>query len=359
MSSTSMAAHRIRSSALRALTWQIFKAAGTADDIADTVAASLVLSNECGVDSHGCIRIPEYLDGIQRGRIDPVARPNVVRDGATIRVEGDHSFGQFAAREMTVAAVEATHKFGLAAATLSGVQHIGRLGEFVELAAANDCIAFLACNGGPPGGMVAPFGGSRRALATNPIAFALPAGRRPMIVADFSTSVAAEGKIRVYRHAGRQLPDGWVIDSEGNPTTQPGDLYAGGAILPAGGHKGFALGLLVEILGGVLAGEGCASIGDDPGNGAVMLTMDISRFSPRDVFGAKVDQVIDALEAIPPAPGYESVVVPGMPEAHARTSRARDGIPFPAETWRSIIEAARAVGLDVDEASLNSAGGLT
>jgi LDH2 family malate/lactate/ureidoglycolate dehydrogenase len=336
------------------LTRRILVRVGTAPDIAEVVAASLVGSNERGVDSHGCIRIPEYVQAIERGSVDPKARPSMSRDGNVIRVAGNRGFGQPAAREMTLVGVQAAQSSGVALATLNGVRHIGRLGEFVELAAARGCIAFMTSNSGPPGGLVAPFGGRRRALGTNPLAFAIPAGKRPAIVADFSTSVAAEGKVRLYRHAGRPLPEGWLIDAGGRPSRDPDDLYAGGAILPATGYKGFALGLMVELLGGVLAGEGCASTGDDPGNGVVLVIIDVTRFRALDAFGSNVDVVIEALQSVPPAAGFDQVVVPGAPEVTASRERNASGIPVLERTWMTIVDAARRLGVGVDERALLS-----
>jgi LDH2 family malate/lactate/ureidoglycolate dehydrogenase len=233
----------------------------------------------------------------------------------------------------------------VAVVTLRGVVHIGRVGEYAELAAERGCVALVWCSGGPPGGNVAPFGGRGRILGTNPVAYAFPAGSHEPVVADFSTSVSAEGKIRVHRQSGRALPDGWIVDADGSPSNDPAVFYDGGAILPAAGHKGFALGLLVELLGGIVAGAGCASLGVDPGNGVVFLVLDAARLG-LDL--ALVDAVIEAVEAVPPAPGFERVTVPGRPEARSLEQRSRDGIPCPRETWRLIAEAARSVGVDVE-----------
>jgi LDH2 family malate/lactate/ureidoglycolate dehydrogenase len=217
-------------------------------------------------------------------------------------------------------------------------------------------VAILACNGGPPGGSVAPFGGRGRALGTNPLSFSIPRGRGAPIVGDFSTSATAEGKVRVYLHSGELVPDGWLIDSDGRPSTKPADFYAGGAILPSGGHKGFALGLLVEVLGGVLAGEGCACLGEDPGNGVIMIGVDVSRFRPRAQFEAEVDRVADAVGAVPAAHGFSRVTLPGEPELAVSRARAATGLPFAEETWRSIVGAARTLGVEPDEAALVMSG---
>jgi LDH2 family malate/lactate/ureidoglycolate dehydrogenase len=352
MSAGGTAVHHVPAAALRDLLTRILERAGTPADVAAIVATSLVASNERGVDSHGCIRIPEYLEAIENGKIDPGARPTISREGAILRVEGNRSFGQYAAGLMTAATVDAAHASGVAVAALSGVKHVGRLGEFVELAAEAGCVALLACNGGPPGGLVAPFGGRGRAFGTNPLAFGIPAGAHPPIVADFSTSVTAEGKVRLYRQAGEPVPTGWLIDAEGNPTVDAGDLYAGGAILPAADHKGFALGLLVEILGGVLAGEGCAVLNDDPGNGGILIAIEVSRFRPGGSFAPTVDAIVEAIEAIPPAPGFESVVVPGAPERRTRALREQTGIPLLEETWSGIARAALGLGIELESAEV-------
>jgi uncharacterized oxidoreductase len=335
---------------LRALAQQVFERAGADEEAAAALACSLVLSNLRGVDSHGFMRVGEYLERVRSGRIAPSARPVVVHDGgALLRVDGRQGFGQLAARLATLQAVERARQHGLALATASNIVHVGRLGEYVELAVEQGCIALACCNGGPAGGNVAPFGGRRAILATNPIAYGIPAGQRPALIADFSTSTAAEGKIRLHLQSGSLLPEPWIIDAHGTPSYDPRDLYAGGAILPMAGHKGFALGLLVEILGGLLAGAGCASLGQEPGNGFVIVVVNVAHLQPVDAFTAGVDDVVNAVEAIPPAAGVTRVIVPGEPEAVAQDERERAGIPVSDGTWRLFKEAAASVGLAVDD----------
>jgi len=294
------------------------------------------------------MRFGEYLKAIRQGRIVPAARPTVsIDDGPFVLVNGNRCFGQIAARFATLYAIEKVRQNGLTLAMVNNVVHVGRLGEYVELAAERGHIALAWCNGGPRGGNVAPFGGRAGALGTNPVAFGIPAGDRPPIIADFSTSIAAEGKIRLMAQAERLMPEPWVIDADGNPSVNPHDLYSGGAILPMAGHKGFALGLLVEILGGILAGEGCASLGENPGNGFVILILDSGRVRPREEFGLRVDKVIETVKAIPPASGFPQVLVPGEPELATQAERDIAGIPVSRETWRQFKEAASSVGVEV------------
>jgi LDH2 family malate/lactate/ureidoglycolate dehydrogenase len=327
---------------LRELTARVLEAAGSPAEIAASVAGSLVLANLRGVDSHGVMRVSEYLGYIRDGRLDPTATPAVTVEGPVVRVDGRRAFGQIAGREAALAASEQARKLGVSLAVVSNVKHVGRVGEIVELCAAAGCIGIAFCNGGPPGGLVAPYGGRRRALATNPLAYAFPVGDRAPVVADFSTSTVAEGKVRLHRHARRQVPEGWLLDSAGRPSTDPADLYDGGAILPAGGHKGYALALLVEVLGGVLAGEGCASTGADPGNGVVLFVVDAG-----SEFAAGAAGAVAALEAAPPAAGFERVVVPGTPEEECERRRLDEGIPIEIEVWRELTEAARTVGVEL------------
>jgi LDH2 family malate/lactate/ureidoglycolate dehydrogenase len=185
-------------------------------------------------------------------------------------------------------------------------------------------------------------------LGTNPIAYAVPAGTGRTVVADFSTSVVAEGKVRLFLHAGNPLPDGWIVDATGEPTNDPAELYRGGAILPMGGHKGFALGLLAEILGGILAGAGCVSLGDSPGNGVVLVAIDPTRTSTDD-FPARVAALLDAVGSSPPDSAGVGVLVPGEPETAAAERRGQDGIPVSATVWSSLVEAAESVGVDLEE----------
>jgi LDH2 family malate/lactate/ureidoglycolate dehydrogenase len=333
---------------LRAAIERILGAAGADEEAAAIVAGSLVESDLRGVESHGVIRVPEYVRAIRSGRIVPTARPRIQREsGALVALDGCRAFGQVAARELAMLANRRARSHGVALATLAGVEHVGRLGEWAELAAAEGCVVLAWCNCGQPPGNVVPFRGRESRLGTNPIAYAVPAGAGRTVVADFSTSVVAEGKVRLFLQAGRPLPDGWIVDAAGEPTNDPAELYRGGAILPMGGHKGFALGLLAEILGGILAGAGCVSLGDSPGNGVVLVAID----PPTAGFPERVATLLDAVKSSPPATGGTGVLVPGEPEAAAAEHRERAGIPVGAAVWSSLVETAESVGVLLQEGS--------
>ena len=347
---------KLPAEALRGIATELLRRSGVDPEIASLVASSLVGADLRGIESHGIVRLPGYLELIRRGAIDPVARPRLVRETPTIAIfDGRRAFGQLAARTATQAAIDKARAGALGAAVLSGVQHVGRLGEFCEQAAEAGCLSLTFVNSGPPGGLVAPYGGRERRLGTNPLAYAIPAATRPPIVADFSPASATDGKVRMTLNAGRTVPDGWLIDATGQPTVNPGDLYEGGALRPAAGHKGFALGLLVEILGGLLAGAGCASIGEDVGNGFVTIVIDPSAFAGSG-FGASVDTVIEAIEACAPADGFERVTVPGGPEIEIEATRRSSGIPVARHTWEALEAEALRIGADLEHLSGESQG---
>lgn len=336
----------VRAESLKGLIARVLAAAGAPRPAAQLVADSLVLSNLKGVDSHGLVRVAQYVADIEAGLVDACAEPHVDRQDALAVVDGRRGFGQIAAQEATRAALELAPG-GISCATVANVHHVGRLGEYVELAAAGGFIALAFCNTGPAHGRVVPFGGSRPALGTNPIAYAIPAGTHAPIVSDFSTAAAAEGRVRLARHSGASVPAGWIIDANGRPSRNPYDLYAGGALLPAAGHKGYALALLAEILGGAFAGAGCASTGSLPGNGVVLFVLDPGTVRPLDTFLAEVDRVIESIRDVPPAQSVERVLLPGEPEARVEARRRAEGIPIPESIWNEFTEVAGRYGINV------------
>jgi LDH2 family malate/lactate/ureidoglycolate dehydrogenase len=233
--------------------------------------------------------------------------------------------------------------------------HVGRLGAYVQAAAERGLIALATCNSPIHGHFVLPWGGTRGRLATNPIAYGVPTGGDP-IVADISTSVAPEGKIRVYKNQGKPLPDGWVVDSRGRPTNNPDDFYGPpmGAILPLGGpagHKGFALGLLVELLGSPLA----ARSSTDPsvtGNGLCFIVIDPSAFCPLDAFKVLVDVTVAYVKSGAAADQEGSeVLMPGELEFRTRRRRLEEGIPVDDVTWAELQRHARRLDVDLDALS--------
>lgn len=339
----------LQASTLIDLIQRIFAAAGAPDDIAKLVATSLVGSDLAGHDSHGSVRVRQYLDAIRRGDLKPAARPAIVHDqGAVVTVDAQRGFGQVAAHFTITEGIRRAKEHGIAAAGLIHSGHVGRLGEWVELAAAQDAVALAFCNGGGPAGAVTPFGGAERVLGTNPIAAALPVGNAKPIILDFATSAVAEGKVRVARNRGKSIPEGWILNKDGLPTTNPADLYDGGMLLPAATHKGYALGLLVDFMAGLLTGGGTNILpGYIPGNGVLFIVLDIAAFRPFADYQQESQAVAQRIKNAKPAPGFDAVLLPGEPEQRMAAERSANGIQIDDATWQLLTEDAAALNVAV------------
>jgi len=337
----------IQPKALTALLVEIFTAAGTPQVIANVVAASLVDSNLKGVDSHGVLRVPQYLDQIESGWIQPAARPNIRQATATTAiVDGKQSFGIYSLSYALDLAIEKAKACQIAAVGQVDSTHSGRMGWFAERAAGQGVITIISGGGahGKAAHMsVAPHGGAARVMATNPLTLGFPAGDHAPVVVDMSTSATAEGKLRFYRDTGRSLPPGWILDNAGQPSTNAHDFYAGGMILPVAGHKGYGLAVAAEFLTGILLGEAHEL-------NWLILALDASAFRSEAEFVADAASFIHGLQTTPPASGFDQVLAPGEPEAQTAARRAVEGIPLPDEIWTMLQAAAQKVGVRMEGA---------
>lgn len=334
---------------LQQLTEAILAALGTPADSATIVAESLVGGSLAGHDSHGLQLLPYYARMARAGAVKVAARPEVSsRSGATATIEGGWGWGQPSARLATRTAMSLAADHGVGAVTVQHCHHIGRVGEYPEIMAAGGMTGIVLCNSGP--GTV-PHGGRDKRLGTNPIAWAAPSSNpeQPLLL-DIATSAVAAGKIAVARAKGvAAVAPGLLVDANGNPTTSPDDYFAGGALLPMAGHKGFGLGTMVEILGGALSGGSPSCLPEyHDGNGPLFVAFRIGAFVPEHRFVRQVDEYVSAIKASRPAHGVDEVLLPGEPEARARKSRSAEGIPLADATWRAICDVAAECGVSVD-----------
>ncbi|MBB4904324.1 Ldh family oxidoreductase [Actinophytocola algeriensis] len=310
------------------------RAVGVPEASATAVAGSLVRSNLVGHDSHGVRRLVQYAGDVRGGKVDPLAVPEAERTRpGTVVVHGRRAFGQLAAGRAVTELLDARHGSGVA--VIRDCNHVGRLGEYVAELAGHDLVAMAFGNADPT---VAPFGGRERRLGTNPLAWAVPRAKgKPPVVMDWATSVVAEGKLAVARDRREPVAEGLVLDADGRATTDPGDFYRGGVLLPFGGHKGYGLSVLIEIVGGLLTGTGIGSMPGYTGDfGTVLVAFAIDAFQPADEFRAHTEEFCRALNETPPAQGHHEVLVPGEPEERTRVQRERDGIPIPDSTWQEL-----------------------
>lgn len=330
---------------------EIMHAAGLPQDQAEIAAHHLVESNLVGHDSHGVIRIPQYVPGLTAGELRPVGSHTTVREtAASAVIDANGAFGIVLAYEAMRSAVEKARKHTLGAVAVHNCGHIGRLGAYPPLAAEEDCIGMILLNGGAR--FVAPFGGVAKRLPPNPIAISVPAKSGIMPMLDITTSVAAGGKVEVYRARGLPLPNGWLVDEQGNTVIDPERFSEQAvAMLPMGeavGYKGYGLAFMIDAIAGGLSWAGCST--DAPtrgGSGYLALAIKIESFIDVDEFKSEVDALIEWVKSSPTAPGVDEVLVPGEIEERTKQRRLTEGIPIEQATWDAIAEAGASVGVTV------------
>jgi LDH2 family malate/lactate/ureidoglycolate dehydrogenase len=327
---------------------KILLALETPSDLAALMADSLVGSSLTGHDSHGVTLLPGYAAAIRAGSIKPAARPTLEPATgmlATLSIDGAFGWGPVAAHFATEQVIARAQQFGVAAAVVRRCHHIGRVGQYGERMAAQNLIGIAMCNSGSG---VAPFGGVKPMLGTNPIVIAVPRqGDQPPVLFDGSTSVVAGNKVRVQHDKRQPTPPGWIIDRDGQPTTNPQDFFDGGALLPLGGHKGYALGVMVELLGGILSGTSASFLPDfGATNGVLVMALRPDAFIPLDDYLVQVERACAALKATPSSDPSRPVLLPGEPEQNARRERMANGIPMPEAAWLAMQELAASLGIE-------------
>ena len=339
----------------RSLCRRIIASWGAPDDIAACVGDSLVDAELAGVPSHGIVRIPSYHDYVKEGSYRPAARPEVVHDaGVAVVVDGHWGFGQPAVRLALEAGMARARAQGMAGVSVVNAGHVGRLGEYVEHAAAAGMIGLMCTSSGGRDGVVAPYGGMERVFSTNPMAAGVPAGSHPPFVMDFATTVVAAGKVEMAVDQEMPIPEGVGLDKKGTPATVAREVMQGGSMLPFGAHKGYALMLLVELLGGALTGAGVPGRPEgvhpvQPGSNASFLVLiDIEHFTGLEAFYSDVDGLLERLKKVRPATGFQEVLIPGELEARARARNEAAGITLDGVIWEQVGSVAAEHNLNLD-----------
>ena len=333
---------------LRRIGRDIFERIGATPEEAQTVADLLVEANLAGHDSHGVVRIPQYVSGVARGQIKPGAGVVIERETpATAILNGNWGFGHVTAVAAMRLAVEKARQTAVGLVTVHQCNHVGRLGGYPSIAAEAGMIGMMTNNGHGADLSMAPWGGLGRILPANCLAMAFPSDRAYPVALDLTAAAAAGGKMRVAFARGETVPEGWLIDAEGRPTTEPGDYVQGRASLaPFGGHKGYGLAIVLDILSGALSPAGC-SMAQSPvtGNALFVQAIRVDAFQPLADFKAEVGRFIDYVKSAKPAPGFDEVLVPGERSWHTRQAREKSGIPVEDATWKNICETAEKVGV--------------
>ncbi len=333
---------------LRIFSRSLFVAAGVPDAEADVVSRSLVDANLCGHDSHGIIRIPQYVGFVREGKLFCNVPLTKLRETPAIFCgDAGWGLGQVQSYRLLDILLPKAKALGVAAGTMRRCGHIGRLGEYAEWAAERDCAFMATVNSHGAGQRVAPPGGTAGRLSTNPLCLGAPTPSDPLVL-DIGTSAAAEGKVRVCFQKGEKAPDGWLLDHQGKPTNDPGVLYSEprGTLLPFGGpqaYKGFGLSLLLDALAGGLSG-GSSSRADAPltglGNAVVFALFAINQFAGAEHFLNETGTLAGFVRGTPRAEGVKAITLPGDPERLTKQKRLAEGIAIPDGTWSLLTKLA-------------------
>lgn len=340
---------------IRSICKSAFMSTGASEDEALVIAEELTEANLMGLDSHGFMRVADYLSLVKKGTIIPgVAVETQFESPNSVVVNGNHNYGIVTATETTRLVIQKAMENNIAVGATRHCNHIGRLGAYTQKIANSGMMGFAVVNSSRHGHFVAPFGGAQGRLATNPLSFAFPTKGDPILL-DMSTSMVAEGKIRFLMQAGKELPDNCVLTADGKPTNSPVEFYepAKGTILPFGesmGYKGFGLGLMVELLGSTLSGVRLTPDGetDEYINGFFVMAVNPRIFGESNDILDNVEILKEYILSAKPAQGSAGVVAPGQLDFETRARRLKDGIEVAEDTWRQIIAAGKLFDIDLE-----------
>lgn len=347
---------------LREFSTRIFLHFGVPKEDATQAADVLACADIRGIDSHGVARLYSYYGLLKEGLINPTPKISIVRSTlTTATVDGDNGLGLVVGPQANRIAMDMAEKAGSGWVAVCNTNHFGIAGYYVLQSLQRDLIGWAMTNSSS---LVAPLWGMERRLGTNPIAIAFPGKEEPPIVIDFATSAVAYGKFEIARRKGESIPLGWGIDRNGRPTTDPGDTINGGCMLPLGsdrehgGQKGYCLGIMVDVLCGVLSGANWGpfappfalrqviperSVGK--GIGHYFGAMRIDGFIEPDAFKHQIDEYSRIFRATKPAPGTSGPLMPGDPEREAEKIRRTQGIPLLLPVVEDLRSISREIGI--------------
>lgn len=350
---------------LRAFTEAVFRHEGIPEADAALAADVLITADLRGIDSHGMARLPSYIGMLAEGRINPRPEVRVVRETpSTASLDGDNGLGLVVGPRANEIAMEKAERVGSGWVSIGNSNHFGIAGWYVLQALPRELIGWAMTNSPP---QVAPLWGAERMLGTNPIAIAFPGAEEPPIVVDLATSAMALGRVEIAERRREPLPAGCAIDGKGRPTTEPAGFHAGGALLPLGsdrergGHKGYALAVMVDVLTAVLSGANWGPFGPPfmahlsvpqrsvgRGIGHFFGAMRIDGFIDPDEFRRQIDEYVRVLRATKPAPGTAGPLLPGDPEREAEAVRRVSGIPLLLPVVEELRRLSRRSGVPFD-----------
>ena len=327
----------------------VYAQQGVPEADARLIADTLVQADLWGHQSHGVLRLGWYLDRLRNKVMKPVTTPEFVVDaGALAVIDGHDGVGHVLTKLAADEAIRRARQHGIAAVGVRMSNHFGTCMYYTLHGARQGCVMMLASNGGPA---MAPWGGRKKIVGTNPWSIAAPAGRHAPFVVDMANTGVARGKIYLARNRQQPIPEGWAITADGAPTTDP-QAAIDGIILPMAGHKGYAIAAMVDMLSGVLTGSGFLSAVHSPYKtaeksncGHFMMAVNIEAMQPLAEFNARMEQWVAELKSVPLAQGFDEVFYPGEMEARADVRNRAQGITFPEDTLADLRRIAAETGL--------------
>ncbi|ALM81778.1 Ldh family oxidoreductase [Bordetella sp. N] len=335
--------------ALRAFAAAVYRSADVPEQDAQLAADTLVQADLWGHQSHGMLRLGWYYARLRSGAMKARTECRIAVDGGAVAVlDGADGIGQVVARRATDEAVQRARKHGVAVVSVRNSNHFGTCMYYTRIGAQAGCVMMLMSNAGPN---MAPWGGLKKKIGTNPWSLAAPAGARPPIVMDMANSGVARGKIYLANNRHESIPSHWAIDKHGNPTTDPAAALEG-FILPMAGHKGYVMGVMIDVLSGVLSGSEFLDGVHGPydpvnrsGAGHFMLAVNVAALMPIEEFNARMDAYIASLKDVPVAPGHEQVWYPGEMEAQADQRNRAAGLYLAQETLADLARVGAEAGV--------------
>lgn len=347
---TTEATTRVDADRLRAFCASVYERAGVPAEDALLAADALVQADLWGHQSHGVLRLGWYYARLRNQAMNAVTRTEIALDsGAVAVLEGNDGVGPVVAQQACEEAVRRAKQHGLGAVSVRNSNHFGTCMYFTRQAAAQGCVMLLTSNAGPN---MAPWGGLRKMIGTNPWSIAAPAGKYGSLVMDMANSGVARGKIYLANNRRESIPDHWAIDAEGRPTTDPQKALEG-FILPMAGHKGYVMGVMVDVLSGVLSGSQYLDTVHGPydpvnksGAGHLFLAMNVEAFQPIAEFNRRAEDYIERLTGVPLAAGHKKVYFPGELENENDAANRANGIELPEDTVADLRRVASEVGID-------------
>lgn len=334
----------ISSEALKDFVTAVYEKLNVPKDDASLIADSLVQADLWGHQSHGVLRLSWYVERLRHGVMQPVSKTNYVVDaGAIAVIDGQEGIGQVITAAAMRDVITRAKNHGIGAVAVRNSNHFGTCMYFSLMAAREGCVGFLTTNGGPA---IAPWGGMKKTIGTNPWSIAAPAGKYAPMVLDIANTAVARGKIYLARNRHESIPLGWALNAEGKPTINPQEAIDG-IILPMAGHKGYIIGVMMDMLAGVLSGSQWGPHVNGPyhydkksGAGHFMIAMNIEAFRPLAEFNADMEAMIESLKSVPLAPDCSEIFYPGEMEFRNDVKNRESGLLLAPDTIEDLIKLA-------------------